>query len=331
MNLLVLSNNTKRASFRQRIGIYIDTLRTEGIECEVVQLPSGTLARRELFKRAGEFDGVFLHKKKLNFFDALLLRRYARKIIYDFDDAVMYPEKNPERSDGKRARSFQRTARLADMVIAGNSYLAEHAKSCNADVQILPTGLDISAYNVRANPGSDGKIRLVWIGSKSTLPYLAEVKPALEEIGSRFENVVLRLISDEFFDLQNMQVEKNRWSEQTQIMDLLTSDIGLAPLPDNRFTRGKCGFKILQYAAAGLPVVASPVGVNAQYVRDTVTGFFAVNLSEWSDRIAKLITDSDLRRKMGTGALTIVKDFDAGVIGRQLTESITKCLRNAAS
>jgi len=327
MNILVLSNNIKRASFRQRIGVYLNTLGINGINCEVVQLPSGCLARRKLFKRAREFDGVFLHKKKLNFLNALWLRHYARKVIYDFDDAVMYSDKNPERPSYRRRRFFERTVKLADLVIAGNSYLAEYAKRFNTNVQILPTGLDTNAYKVHTNPEDDGNVRLVWVGSKSTLRYLAEIKPALEEIGARFHNVILRIISDEFFDLQNIQVEKHRWSEQTQIIDLLTSDIGLAPLPDNRFTKGKCGFKVLQYAAAGLPVVASPVGVNAQYVHDAVTGFVVTNLSQWADRIARLITDSDLRKKMGRANQNTVHSFDVSELGKGLVNLIERTLK----
>ena len=218
-----------------------------------------------------EFDGVFLQKKGLNPFDAFWLRKYSKKIIYDFDDAIMYSPKTPERYSLSHFRRFRRTAKLADMVIAGNSYLAEHARKFNSNVEILPTGLDVKAYKSGTKSKNDDKIRLVWIGSQSTLKYLAEIKPTLEEIGSRFDNVILRIICDNFIDLRKMPVEKCPWSEQTQVIDLATSDIGLAPLPDNRFTRGKCGFKVLQYAAAGLPVVASPVGVNTEYISDGIT------------------------------------------------------------
>jgi glycosyltransferase involved in cell wall biosynthesis len=126
-----------------------------------------------------------------------------------------------------------------------------------------------------------------------------------------------------------MEVEKRQWSEATHVRDLATSDIGLAPLPDNRFTRGKCGFKILQYAAAGLPVVASPVGVNAEYVRDKVTGFIAMSSSEWIDRITQLIENRQLGERMGQGGRLSVKKFDVSVIGKQLAKLITECLRTA--
>ncbi len=331
MNLLVLSNNTKRASFRQRIGVYISILQRNGIGCEVAQLPSSSLARWKLFKRASEFDGVFLHKKGLNPIDAFWLRKYSKKIIYNFDDAIMYSDKNPERDSRSHFVPFRRSVKLADMVITAGSYLAKHAKKFNSNVKILPIGLKVSDYTVDCPDKDDNIVRLVWIGSQSTLHYLEEIKPALEEIGSRFDNVILRIICDDFFDLQNIQIEKYLWSERTRGTDLAESDIGLAPLPDNRFARGKCSFKVLEYAAAGLPVVASPIGTNADYVRDGVTGFFAENTQEWVDKISRLIEDSQLRKKMGQEGRAHAAKFDVSVIGKQLTELITECLRSATS
>jgi glycosyltransferase involved in cell wall biosynthesis len=326
VNLLIITNNPERASFRQRIGIYLDLLRDKGIGCEIERIPSGFLARRMLFKQAANFDGVFIHKKRLNSFDAFWLRRYAKTIIYDFDDAVMYSDKHPDRQSRKRQRSFQRTVKLADMVIAGNSYLSEHAGRFCRNVNVLPTGLDTHAYELQAEPENNSKIRLVWIGSKSTLMYLEGIKPALEEIGSRFDNVLLRIICDEFLELENMEVEECLWSEDRQVVDLATSDIGLAPIPDNRFTRGKCGFKILQYAAAGLPVVASPVGANAEYVRDGGDGFLAADHAEWIEKISLLLKDSQLREQMGWAGRQTVKQFDTRLIGKQVCRLIQKTL-----
>jgi len=327
MNILAISNNPSRASFRQRIGVYLGTLRSNGINTEVAKLPNGSLARRKLFKRAADFDGVFLHKKGLNFFDAFWLRRYSKKLIYDFDDAVMYSPKAPDRNSLSHFIPFRRTAKLADMIIAGNSYLAEHARKFNPNVEILPTGLDTEAYKVQDGPRNDGKIRLVWIGSKSTLCYLAEIKPALEEIGSRFDNVILRIICDDFLNLQNVPVEKYLWSEETEATDLATCNIGLAPLPDNRFTRGKCGFKSLQYASAGLPVIASPVGVNTDYIRQG-GGYLADGVSDWIDKLCQLISDPQLRKQMGQIGKAKVQRFDLRVLGRVLIRLIKGCIES---
>ena len=326
MKLLVLTNNPVRPSFRQRIGIYLQTLEKGGIRCKVIKLPSGESARFRLFKQAVDFDAVFLQKKCLNLFDAFSLRRYSRKIIYDFDDAIMYSTKHPQRNSFSHFRLFRRTAKLADMIIAGNPYLAEHARKFNQNVYILPTGLDTNEYSRQIKKNNNRKIRLIWIGSKSTLKYLAEIKPALEELGARFPNVVLRIICDDFFELEHMETEKHLWSLKTQAPDLAECDIGLTPLPDNRFTRGKCGFKALQYAAAALPVVASPVGVHSEYIIEGLTGFLAEDSRQWTEKISLLIKDADLRKKLGTENLNRAKQFDMNMIGKQLADLIANCL-----
>jgi len=322
MHVLIITNNPDRASFRQRIEIYLDYLQAEGINCMVCRYPTGPVARWRLLRSSRDFDAVFLHKKRLNPFDALLLRRYARKVIYDFDDAVMYDDNRPDKPSRKRQMDFQRTVELADLVVAGNEYLAEHARKFNPNVEILPTGLDLDAYNVPAARGSDGKIRLVWIGSRATLPYLEEIRPSLEKIGSSISNVVLRIICDEFFDLRNMEVEECLWTSQTEIDDLVSSNIGLAPLPDNPFTKGKCGFKILQYAAAGLPTVASPVGVNAELISNGSTGFLAVSGRDWVDCVCRLIQNAPLRQQMGDAAKQSIRKFDSKLLANRLAELI---------
>jgi glycosyltransferase involved in cell wall biosynthesis len=331
MTLLILSNNPDRASFRQRIGVYLDAFRESGIDCEIAMLRGGMSARRKLFRRASNFAGVLLHKKKLNPIDAFWLRRYAKKIMYNFDDAIMYSDRQPERNSRSHFRPWQRTVKIADMVITGNSYLAENARKFNSNVRILPIGLKVSDYQVSRPARTDNKMRLVWIGSKSTLNYLAQIRPALERVGARFDNVVLRIICDDFLDLENMDVEKCLWSEHTRAVDLAAGDIGLAPLPDNRFTRGKCSFKVLEYASAGLPVVASPVGTNADHVLDTQTGFLARDIDEWFDRITRVIENPQLAKSMGEAALANAKNFDAGIIGRKLADLIASFLQDTGA
>jgi glycosyltransferase involved in cell wall biosynthesis len=331
MNLLVISNNPHRASFKQRIEIYLAMLRDNGIHCEVAPLPAGSLARSRLFARAQNFDGVVLHKKGLNFLDAFCLHKHSRTIIYDFDDAVMYSAKMPGRDSFSRLRRFRRSVRAADLIIAGNSYLAAQAKRFSPHVEIIPTGLNVHDYQARTDVESDGKIRLVWIGSRTTLRYLAEIVPALSEIGSQFSNVVLRIICDDFLDVPNLRVEKRQWFSDKQAADLAACDIGLAPLPDNRFTRGKCGFKVLQYGACGLPVVASPVGVNAEYVVDGVTGFHARSIPEWIDTISRLVTNRQLRMQMGREGRVKVERFDVKIIGEQLLGLLKRHLNSAGA
>ncbi len=328
MKLLVLTNNPDRASFRQRIGVYLDVLQANDVHCEVVTLPCGTLARRKVFKSSTGYEGVLLHKKKLNVLDAFWLRKHSRRIIYSFDDAVMYSDKNPERYSRSHFVPFRRSVRLADLVITGSSYLAEHARKFNSNVEVLPIGLKVSDYAVPYPVKGDDRIRLVWIGSRATLSYLEQIRPAIEQIGSRFDKIVLRIIGDDFLELDHVPVEKRLWSVDSRGLDLATSDIGLAPLPDNPFTRGKCSFKVLEYSAAGLPVIASPVGTNSEYVREGTTGFLAADTRQWVDRMIQLIEHPQLRQQMGQEGRAWAKNFDISVIGTRLCKLIAGCLQN---
>lgn len=326
MQLLVISNNPERASFRQRMGIHLDSLRAAGIDSQIARLPRGLLARRRLFASARHFDGVLLHRKMLNRWDGFWLGRYARAVVFDFDDAIMYSTRHPEQVSRLRLSRFGRSVALSRMVIAGNEYLGDHARRYNDHVQILPTALNVRAYDQEPPRENNAAVRLVWIGSRSTLPYLQQISSALEQLGKRFPHVVLRIVCNHFFDLNAMQVEKCLWSKEREAADLMSSDIGLAPLPDNRFTRGKCGFKILQYQAARLPVVASPVGVNRDYVQNGITGFLARDFSEWTDRLATLIQNRELRRTLGRAGRDNVERFDRSVIGSDFCRLVATCL-----
>lgn len=325
MRLLVISHNPDRASFRERIGRYLPKLEAEGVECRVEKLPCCEFKRYSLFKSAKEFDGVLLHKKRLNWFDCFWLKKFSKNVIYDFDDAVMFDEKRPGALSGKRMKDFARTAKLAAEIIAGNDYLCERAKKFNSNVTVIPTGIDIQKYDVKVTRDDD-KVRLVWIGSKSTLGYLTEMKDVLEDIGKGNDNVVLRIICDEFFELENMAVEKCQWGIDSQYGELATSDIGLAPLPDNNFTRGKCGFKILQYQAAGIAVVAAGVGVNKDIVSDGANGFVADSAEQWHGKIEKLIGDAELRRQMGGQGKKDVQQYDTNAVGGKFVTTIKNVL-----
>lgn len=319
--ILVISNNPSRASYRQRINEFLPYLHKAGIQTQVRRLPGNTLIRWKLFYSARKFEAVFLHKKCLNYFDAKILRFFSRIIIYDFDDAIMYSPTKPENDNTSHFRLFRRTAKIADVMIAGNEYLAEHARQYCRKVYLLPTGLDTKAFDkIKNRP--DNKIRLVWIGSKATLKYLQGIKDALEEVRKENSHVVLRIIADEFFDMDYMTVEKHKWSLDSQYSDLLECDIGLSPLPNNRFTRGKCGFKILQYFAAALPVIVSPVSVNGDFIRKSGAGVVAATSEQWKEEIIKMVQDADLREKMGRNGSQFVQQYDLEVLGKRFCEII---------
>jgi glycosyltransferase involved in cell wall biosynthesis len=326
LKLLIISNNITRSSFRLRVGDHLDFLRKESLTCNVQQLPRKNMERWKLFKMSGEYDGVLIQRKCLNFWDAAVLSHFCRKMIFDYDDAIMFSATKPESRLTNHSRRFKRTAGMMDVMIAGNEYLAGYARRHCDHVHILPTGLDTRIYQKKEVQKNRNEIRLVWIGSRSTLKYLAELSPVFEQIGQIHKNVVLRIIADKFFDLKHMKVQKHVWSLENEVSDLTACDIGLSPLPDNRFTRGKCGFKILQYFAAGLPVIASPVGVNEKFIKESNAGILALTLSEWKDAIEKMVNGIAVYKQLGQNGEKYVQAYDKTVISKNLCRIIKSAI-----
>jgi hypothetical protein len=163
MKLLVITNNPERASFRQRIKTYLGDFKSNGIDCSMVKLPKGLSLRWRLLKDSSNYDAVFLQKKLLTYLDGMQLKKYAKKVIYDFDDAMMYNDKKPEKQNYKRKSSFKRTIQLSSLVIAGNSYLAHHASQYNENVHVISTGLEVGNY-VRCDNSNEKMPLSVWYG-----------------------------------------------------------------------------------------------------------------------------------------------------------------------
>jgi glycosyltransferase involved in cell wall biosynthesis len=203
-------------------------------------------------------------------------------------------------------RRFAAVARAADWVIAGNDYLANLFRAEGATVKVLPTVVDPAHYGVK-NHAETQSPTLVWIGSRSTLSYLRQFTDALSAAAARVPGLRLITIADEPLANPPIPAEHVEWSESAESAALLRGDIGIAPTPEDRWTLGKCGFKIVQYLATGLPVVASPVGANTEIVTAGVTGFLPQSTPDWADAIATLAADVHLRQTMGAAGRTRVE------------------------
>ena len=247
---------------------------------------------------------------------------FKKKLVFDFEDAIMFDHRNPQKPLAGKLKRFVAAVKMADKIITDITPLVDFVKKINSSVVVIPTCLDTTEYEAEKKQLTDGKIRLVWIGSKSNLIYLNQIREVLGQIGKKYKNVFLRIICDDFLELQNIPVEKIQWSLKTQASDLINSDIGLAPLGDDNFARNKNCFKILQYAAASLPVVASSAGTNAELMSDGVTGFLVETPQQWLDRISTLIENPDLRCKMGQEAKRFVKNFDVSILGRTFVDTL---------
>jgi glycosyltransferase involved in cell wall biosynthesis len=320
MKLLILANNLKRAGFRQRFGVYLDFMKSCGIEPKVQAVDKSVFGRIRLYKQIDDYDAVILHKKCLSFFDGLFFRPKKAKVIFSFDDAIMFNDK------GRQTRThkirFKRSLTKADSVIVGSEYLAQQARAYHKNINIIPLGLAISDYPAQIAKPQDGKIRLVWIGSTATLDYIKSITPVLQKLAGKYHNLVLRIICDTFIEIPGVTVEKIIWQAESRGQNLAQCDIGLAPLPDTPFTQGKCSFKVLEYSASGLPVVASPVGTNSDHIKDGQTGFLAVSHRQWCDKLSILIENSELRRQMGQKGREFAVQFDIAEVGKKLCQAV---------
>ena len=254
-----------------------------------------------------------------------LLRRLRLHYLFDLDDAVDSVLPIRFRPPFARRQDAGEPAALmagATHVIAGNACLAEHAGRGDACTSVIPTVVDLHRYPDvawRAPFRTDGRMLLVWTGQRSTLPYLLERLPVLCEAARRAEGrqITLRLLCDtlptreEMGDTGPLRIEPLEWAIEREVELLADADVGLMPLPDNAWTRGKCGFKALQYMALGIPALCSPVGANRDIVQDGVSGFLAHTEREWLDRLAQLCSDPELRCRLGRGARARVRQHYA--------------------
>ena len=270
------------------------------MQAEVIAWPHSFKGYTELFRKTGNHEIIFLQKKCPTYFPLRLLRYRAKRLIYDFDDALMYRDSNAASPHSRTRRmKFARIAKAADYIIAGNSFLYRQARRFNTRVDVVPTAIDSQKYTVKNYKNKERVITIGWIGSGSTLPYLEGIKPVFEELGTRYNNLRLKIICDRFFDCKNIPVVKKIWSAEEEIEDLKSLDVGVAPLSDDLWSRGKCSLKILQYYGVGVPVVCTPVGVNKDMVRDGVNGYWARSDKEWVEKLSLLIEDVGLRQRMG--------------------------------
>jgi len=272
--------------------------------------------RAEHVRRAAEFDLVVVQREafmtgSIRFEKAL--SRTGTPVIYDFDDAIWQMDVSDANRSLKWLKAPGKTAkiiRMADHVIAGNEYLADHARKYNPSVEVIPTVVDTELYvpgppNVR----SDGTVIIGWTGSYTSMAHLRTALPVLKALQAEHgDRIGFRMISDRDMEEPGLRVENVRWNAATEAQDLAAMDIGIMPLPDNEWSRGKCGFKGLQYMGMAKPVVLTRVGVNTTIVHDGVNGFLASTDDEWREKLNKLIADAELRQRLGAAARRTVEE-----------------------
>ncbi len=289
---------------RYRALAYFPQLRAAGWRPSHVRVV-GLWRRLALLQAVRRADVVVILRKLFSPPFCRLLKANGRRLIYDFDDALYVQDDG--RPDPDRTRYFAAMMRHVDAVWAGNPTLAAEAAPF-APALVLPTSLETDKYAGPSTAAADA-FDVVWIGSSATRKYLEAILPALAAAAREIPTLRLNIVAD--FDLPHahalgVPTRATPWTQQHEAAALRNAHVGIAPLPDDPWTRGKCGLKILQCMAAGLPVVASPVAVQREMVTDALTGFLAATDDQWLHALRRLHDDPLLRTRMGTAGRTRV-------------------------
>ena len=307
ISILALVEDERAASCRFRLRQFVGPLTEEGIALRIEGLVRDRKRRRRLLRSAADYPVTILHRKLLRRNEYRALRRAAPRLIYDFDDAVMFRDSNATRQHSRRRMNrFRRLVQGSDLVLAGNDYLKARTEDAGGRALTFPTVVDIGDYPSR--PIAKDASVIGWMGSASNFVYLTEIISPIQELMGSRSNLIFRVVADRPPDLGSLPVDYRPWSEEREGSDLAGFTVGVMPLVDDPWTRGKCAFKLLQYGAARLPSVASPVGANRVVIQNGVTGYLAKDAGEWRSRLGELLDSPGRREEMGRAARQLVEE-----------------------
>ncbi|RKF14742.1 glycosyltransferase [Roseovarius spongiae] len=325
--LFVIPHPVEGPSSRFRVYQYIPYLEAAGVECTIRPFVSsaqvnelyrdGNLARKMALTlgglgrrlrdvwQAGAHDVVFVLREAFAlgppFVENALARR-GRALVFDFDDAIYTPSlaySNPI----DRLRDWTKTGKVigrADTVIAGSRYLADYAaRTASGVIEVLPTVVNHEVYAPRPRKG--GAVTLGWIGTPRGSHYVADLMPVFRRLAGAHPRLRMVFIGCAPFDAEGLPIEFRDWSLDREPQDIAEFDIGIMPLTDDEETRGKCGFKLIQYMSSGVAAVGSPVGANREIIEEGESGLFADSPDDWFGALDRLIGDDALRARLAAG------------------------------
>jgi glycosyltransferase involved in cell wall biosynthesis len=308
MKVLFIADPGNMPSIRLRLIECFDRYRAAGIEPKLLTPRSNIRERLKVVAEAGHHDVVVLHRT--TGFSALqlrLLRRANPRLIFDFDDALMFRElKYGQPLSARTFAKFLRTIESCSAVVAGNEFLACFARGGNREVVVLPTAIEVTNYKLKTEQPGRGKT-IGWLGLSDGFIYLQQIGPALRRLSEMFPELRLKVVSDKAFSLPGVRLENEIWRAETEQAKLAEFDVGIMPLSDSAWTRGKCSYKILQYMGVGTAVVASPVGMNREVIASGENGFLAATEDNWISSIGSLLENDQLRSRFGKAGRELVE------------------------
>jgi glycosyltransferase involved in cell wall biosynthesis len=354
--LFIVPYPTEAPSNRLRVEQYFPYLRQHGVEPilrpfmssdlyniryapgsmvrKIASLGMSTLSRFRDVQRSERADVIFIHREAFPVGGPFIEEKLAlrgRPLIFDFDDAIYLLNTGvTSRTVGllKRPSKTARIINLATTVIAGNENLKAYASTYNANITVIPTPVDTDIFAPRRNGAAvsdPDRVVIGWMGSNTTAPYLKMVGDALGEVSRRYSNVEIRAIGGSYVPPISPGLTVRRWNLQSELHGF---DIGIMPMPDTEWTRGKCGFKALLYMSCAVPPVCSPVGLTTDIVQDGENGLLATTTQEWVEKISMLIEDPALRRRMGqAGRQTVEEKYSLTAHAPRFLETLERTAR----
>lgn len=354
MKILMLSRYGRLgASSRMRSYQYLPYMESAGINIILAPLFSDAYVERlqlenrsawEVTKalasrvcvlmRASKFDLLWIEKDALPWLPTWVekvLLPHGVPYVLDYDDAVFhqYDEHRNPLVKALLADKHPQLMRGAALVVVGNDYLGDYARQAGAPhVELVPTVVDLARYPTPTPKQEDGTLPCVgWIGQRATAHFLAPYAALFERLsaGGRARFAAIGIDTATL----GLPMASIPWTEQTEVASIASLDVGIMPLLDGAFERGKCGYKLIQYMACGLPVVASPVGVNRQIVEHGINGFLAETPEQWENALRTLLTDSHLRQRMGqAGRKKVERQYNLQVTGPILSRMLVDVTKN---
>lgn len=264
-------------------------------------------------RRANSFDYIFIQREAFMLGTSYFEKKFSQtkaKVIFDFDDSIWLHNisaGNKRLAFLKNAEKTAQIIKLSDTVVAGNGYLKQYALRYNPNVTIIPTTIDTEEYKPDKKPNS--KICIGWSGSITTIQHFELAIPFLEKIQEKYaDQIEIKVIGDGNYRHNELNIQGIAWKKETELQELNAIDIGIMPLPDDEWAKGKCGLKGLQYMALEIPTILSPVGVNSEIIQHGKNGFLATTNEEWFSCIEQLIESKELRTQIGKLARQTVVD-----------------------
>jgi glycosyltransferase involved in cell wall biosynthesis len=318
-NVLFLYQNEKLPSSRIRILNLLPEIQKEGIQAYAVSYPQSFFEKIRLLRAMKQFDIVYLQKKLISPPEMKVLRKYSKRLFFDFDDAIYCRSDTQGGSESKsRNLKFKYTIQNVDLVIAGNRTLADYTSLYNENVVVIPSGVETRNIPLKNYTAFNSDIILGWVGGKGNLHHLKMLSPIFQKLSLDYR-IQVNILCDAAIDIPSVKVRHIPWRLETQEKEIALFDIGIMPLPDNKWTQGKCGYKALQYMAAAIPPVVSDVGSNRDMLQHNREGFLVPSIDGFYGALKFLLDDKNQREKIGLNARKKAeKIFSVHVIGKML-------------